>query len=167
MRFIYRTFSFLKRLIYRIFVHPFKMSMIRNKGKNVKIGKNVTLTFNNVILGNNVFINDGCIFLAAIAKIEIGDDVMFGPNVMIMTGDHRMDIKGRTMISISNSEKLPENDLPVVLEGDNWIGAGAIILKGVTIKKGAVVAAGAVVTKDVPENAIVGGNPAKIIKMRF
>lgn len=143
------------------------MAMIRNKGKNVKIGNNVTLTFNNVSFGNNVFVGNGCLFLAAIAKIEIGNDIMFGPNVMIITGDHRVDMKGRTMFSITNSEKLPENDAPVILEGDNWIGAGAIILKGVTIKKGAVVAAGAVVTKDVPENAIVGGNPAKVIKMRF
>lgn len=92
---------------------------------------------------------------------------MFGPHVFMITGGHRMDVIGRYMKDIRNDEKLPENDQNIVVEGDNWIGANAIILKGVTIGKGAVVAAGAIVTKDVPPYAVVGGVPAKIIKMRF
>ena len=63
--------------------------------------------------------------------------------------------------------KLPENDQPVTLCGDNWIGANVTILKGVTIGEGAVVAAGSLVIRDVPPYAIVGGVPAKVIKFRF
>lgn len=78
-----------------------------------------------------------------------------------------MDIVGRTMISITNDEKRPEDDKGIVFEGDNWVGANATILKGVTVGQGSVVAAGAVVVKDVPPFSIVGGVPAKVIKMRF
>lgn len=65
---------------------------------------------------------------------------------------------------------LPENILtkgPIIIEDDVWIGDEALILSGVKIGKGAIVAAGSVVTKDIPPYAIVGGNPAKIIKYRF
>jgi len=64
-------------------------------------------------------------------------------------------------------EKLPENDLPVVIEDECWIGANVTILKGVTIGRGSVVAAGAVVTKSCEPYSIIGGVPAKLIKMRF
>jgi len=80
--------------------------------------------------------------------------VMFGPEVMIITGDHRFDIKGMYMDEVTNEMKLPENDKPVNIEDDCWIGARAIVLKGVTIHKGSIVAAGAVVVKDVPEYSI-------------
>lgn len=63
--------------------------------------------------------------------------------------------------------KLPENDLDVVFEGDNWIGMNSTILKGVTIGRGCVVAAGAVVNKSTPPYSVVGGVPAKVLKMRF
>ena len=71
------------------------------------------------------------------------------------------------MISLTDKDKLPENDQDIVFEGDNWIGANATILKGVKIGYGAVVAAGAVVTKDVTPYAIVGGVPAKKIRNRY
>lgn len=64
---------------------------------------------------------------------------MTGPNVSIITGNHRIDLIGRYMNTVSNDEKLPENDQDVIIEGDNWIGAGAIILNGVKIGIGAVV----------------------------
>ena len=92
---------------------------------------------------------------------------MFAPNVTVVTGSHRYDIVGKYMKEIDNSQKLPENDQDVIFEGDNWIASNAIILKGVTVGKGAIVAAGAVVTKNVPPYSIVGGAPAKVLKMRF
>lgn len=101
------------------------------------------------------------------AKIYIGDYVMTGPHITIITGDHRTDLIGRYMISVTDTEKLPENDADVVLSGDNWIGANVTILKGVTIGKGVIIAAGSVVTKDVPAYEIWGGIPAKKLKSRF
>ena len=101
------------------------------------------------------------------AKIIFGDHVMTGPGVTMITGGHRIDIPGRPMKSIHNNEKLPENDQDIILNGDNWIGANSIILRGVTIGEGAVVAAGAVVTNDVPPYSIVGGVPARVLKRRF
>lgn len=68
---------------------------------------------------------------------------------------------------MDSNEKLPENDAPVVIEDDVWIGANVTILKGVTIGRGSVVAAGAVVTKSCPPYSIIGGVPAKVLKMRF
>ena len=92
---------------------------------------------------------------------------MMGPRVTIITGDHRIDIKGKCMAEVSDEEKLPENDKDVVIEDDVWVGANVTILKGVRISTGSVIAAGAVVVKDVPSYSIVGGTPAKIIKKRF
>lgn len=63
--------------------------------------------------------------------------------------------------------KLPENDQDVIFEGDNWIGMNVTVLKGVTIGRGCIVAAGAVVNKSTPPYSIVGGVPAKVLKMRF
>lgn len=68
---------------------------------------------------------------------------------------------------MDSDEKLPENDAPVVIEDDVWCGANVTILKGVTIGRGSVVAAGAVVTRSCPPYSIIGGVPAKVLKMRF
>ena len=92
---------------------------------------------------------------------------MFAPNVTVVTGSHRYDVIGKYMKEIDNTQKLPENDQDVIFEGDNWIASNAIILKGVTVGKGAIIAAGAVVTKNVPPYSIVGGTPARVLKMRF
>ncbi len=71
------------------------------------------------------------------------------------------------MIDISNKEKNAHDDQDIVVEDDVWIGARAIILKGVTIGKGSIVGAGAVVTKTIPPYSIVGGIPAKVLRFRF
>ena len=68
---------------------------------------------------------------------------------------------------IDSKEKLTENDAPVIIEDDVWTGANVTILKGVTIGRGSVIAAGAVVTKSFPPYSIIGGVPAKLLKMRF
>ena len=151
----------------RFLVMPFKKAMLRQCGKGVIIGKNATMTYQNVSIGDHVFIGRNAEFICSRAQIIIGDHVMFGPHVFMITGGHRTDIQGRYMDEIGNDEKRPEDDRNIVLEGDNWIGANVTVLRGVTIGEGAVVAAGAVVTKDVPPYSIVGGVPAKVIKMRF
>lgn len=167
MRLVYKFCSIISRAIYKYIIMPFKRAMLKKCGKNVIIGRDSDLTYHNITIGNNVSIGRNAMFMCTRAEIRIGDHVMFGPHVFLITGGHRMDVIGRYMDSIQEDEKLPENDKDIVLEGDNWIGANTIILKGVTIGQGAVVAAGAVVTSDVLPYSIVGGVPATIIKNRF
>ncbi|WP_316822599.1 DapH/DapD/GlmU-related protein [Pedobacter gandavensis] len=104
-------------------------------------------------IGKNVFINHGCSFLD-LGGITIEDGVLIGPGVKLVTESHPLDPNDRTALITK----------PVTIKQQAWIGAGAIILPGVTIGKNAVVAAGAVVSKDVPDNMIVAGVPARIVK---
>lgn len=104
-------------------------------------------------LGKNVFINHDCTFLD-MGGITIEDDVLIGPKVCITTEGHPLNPQERKQLLVK----------PVVIKRNAWIGAGAIILPGVTIGENTVVAAGAVVSKDVPDNTVVAGVPAKIIK---
>lgn len=167
LRYIRKAFASARHICHRFVVEPFYRASFRSCGRSVRVAPGCYLPYENMIVGNNVAIGRGALFLSSRAKIIIGDDVMFGPEVCIITGDHRIDIPGRPMISVRDDEKLPENDVDVVLEGDNWIGNRVTILKGVRIGYGSVVAAGAVVTKDVSPYSIVGGVPAKLIKKRF
>lgn len=100
-----------------------------------------------------------------------GKKVLFGPHPTIITGDHRIDVLGKYIADVTVEEKFVngENqyDQPVTIEDDVWCGANVTILKGVTIGRGSVVAAGAVVTKSFPPYSIIGGVPAKLLKMRF
>ena len=104
-------------------------------------------------LGKNIIINKGATILSA-GKVEIGDNVLIAPDVKIVTVDH--DLRDRMDLYHFGKVTVKENA---------WICIGAIICPGVTVGRNAVVAAGAVVTKDVPDNAMVGGNPARLIKM--
>lgn len=90
----------------------------------------------------------------------IGDNVMMGPEVIILTSNHS---HARTDIPMLEQGL---DHMPVYIGNDVWIGTRAIILPGVKIGNGVIIGAGAVVTKDVPDFAIVGGVPAKVVKMR-
>lgn len=109
----------------------------------------------NIHTGKNVFFNFNCVILD-VMKVEFGDQVLVGPDVQIYTATHPLDAKTRN--------SWLEYAKPVSIGNSVWIGGGAIIYPGVTIGDGAVIAAGAVVTKPVPPNVVVGGNPAVIIK---
>lgn len=93
--------------------------------------------------------------------VTIGNNVMMGPEVYIYTKNHAHD-----RVDIPMIEQKYEPERPVTIEDDVWIGSRVTILPGVTIGKGAVIGASAVVTKDVPAYAVVGGNPARVLKMR-
>lgn len=121
----------------------------------------------NLSVGDGTSIPKGSTLYCTKAPLIIGKKVIFGPKPTIITGDHRIDIIGKYIIDVTDKEKLPENDLPVVIEDDVWVGANVTILKGVTIGRGSVVAAGAVVTKSCPPYSIIGGVPAKVLKNRF
>lgn len=96
------------------------------------------------------------------ANAQIGDDVLFSSFVSLVGGDHKID-NIKVPIRLSGRDILKQ----IKIHDNVWIGHGAIIMHGVTIGEGAVIAAGSVVTKDVPANTIVGGNPAKHIRNRL
>jgi maltose O-acetyltransferase len=112
-----------------------------------------------------VNLGDRPILLASLSKIRIGNKVMFGPEVMILAGDHNTSVVGQFMYDVS--WKRPEDDRDVTIDDDVWIGSRAIILRGVVVGRGAIVAAGAVVTKNVPPYSMVGGVPARVLKFRW
>lgn len=95
-------------------------------------------------------------------EVSIGNNVMMGPECIIYTSNHAF---SRTDIPMCQQGSDPQR--PVTIGNDVWIGGRVIILPGVTINDGVVIGAGAVVTKDVPPYAIVGGNPAKILRFRM
>jgi len=140
-------------------------SRFKSVGRRVNFDPMDRFSYSTITIGDDVFIGSGACFSASNSAIKIANKVMFGPNVTIMGGDHNISELGMYMFDVKT--KLPENDLPVTISQDVWVGAGAIILKGVTLGQGSVVAAGALVLNDVPEYAIVGGIPAKIIGHRF
>lgn len=134
-------------------------------GKNLHFSPlNSDFSYKNISIGDDVYIGPYAIF-SSIKKITIGNKVTFGPRVTIMGGNHNFKVVGSYICD--NHVKNDDDDLPVTVCDDSWIGCNAVILKGVTIGRGAIIGAGAIVTKDVPPYAIVGGNPAKIIHFRW
>ncbi|MCW1431179.1 sugar O-acetyltransferase [Novosphingobium sp. JCM 18896] len=107
-----------------------------------------------ITVGRNVFINQNCTFYD-LGGLDIGDEVMIAPNVSIITSGHPLAPSQRRSITIGK---------PIVIERGVWIATGATILGGVTIGENSVVAAGSVVTRHVPPNTLVGGNPAQPIR---
>jgi acetyltransferase-like isoleucine patch superfamily enzyme len=107
-----------------------------------------------ITIGKNVFINHACTFLD-MGGITIEDNVLIGPKVNLITENHPIKPEDRKSLICK----------PIVIKRNVWIGAGAIILPGVTVGENSIVAAGSVVTKDVPMNTVVGGVPARIIKV--
>ncbi len=151
------------------FLFVFVKRALHHAGKNIYMrpSKSDFKGLWNMSIGDDSIIPRGSVFYCTRAPLTIGKKVIFGPNPTIITGDHRIDIIGKYIADVTNEEKLPEHDAPVVIEDDVWCGANVTILKGVTIGRGSVVAAGAVVTKSFPPYSIIGGVPAKIIRMRF
>jgi len=134
-------------------------------GKNVSFDPGDVYSYQNIEIGDDVFIGPGANLQAGASGIVIGNKVMLGPNVSIMGGDHNFSEIGQFMFDVK--VKRPADDQTVVVEDDVWIGAGAIILKGVCLGRGCVVAAGSVVTKSIPPYTIVMGVPAKVHSLRF
>jgi acetyltransferase-like isoleucine patch superfamily enzyme len=108
----------------------------------------------NIRIGRNVFINQNCT-LYDLGGIDIGDDVMIGPNVSLITSSHPIEPSRRRDEVIAK---------PIVIGKSAWIAANVTIIGGVTVGENAVVAAGSVVTKDVPADTLVAGNPARVIR---
>lgn len=109
----------------------------------------------NIYIGDDVFLNVLCTILDC-NEVHIGQHVMIGPSVQIYTAAH--DLKAESRIQGWEVAKA------IVIEENVWIGGGAILLPGVRIGRNAVVGAGAVVSRDVPANTVVVGNPARVIR---
>ena len=129
------------------------------------IGKKVDDTFSlippfyttgggDITVGRNVFVNQNCTFYD-LGGLDIADDVMIGPNVSLITSGHPLEPSQRRTAVVAK---------PIAIERNVWIAAGAMIIGGVTVGENSVVAAGSVVTRDVPPNTLVGGNPARVIR---
>lgn len=120
--------------------------VITNLGEGITIGKNVGISSNSLI--------------SIRGKVVIGNDVIIGPYFSLHSENHRFN-------ELSQTIRLQgEKRIGIFIGNNVWIGAKVTILDGVRIGSGAIVAAGAVVTRNVPDNAIVGGVPAKLIKYR-
>jgi acetyltransferase-like isoleucine patch superfamily enzyme len=110
----------------------------------------------NISIGDGTFLNTHIRFGCPKDTVTIGRNCLIGPNVLFETTEH-------TLVYIPSTGR-SRFTRPITVEDEVWVGAGAIILSGVTVGRGAVIAAGSVVTKDVPPMTLVGGIPAKAIK---
>ena len=127
-------------------------------GENVNVEKGANFaTGGGISIGKGSGLGVNCLVHG---PLEIGEKVMMGPDVVILTHTHNID---RTDIPMGDQGSRVAK---VTIGNDVWIGMRSIIMPGVKIGNGAVIGAGAIVTKDVPDYAIVGGVPAKIIKYR-
>jgi acetyltransferase-like isoleucine patch superfamily enzyme len=107
-----------------------------------------------ISVGRNVFVNQNCTFYD-LGGLDIADDVLIGPNVSIITSGHPIEPSQRHASVVAK---------PIVIERNVWIAADVTIIGGVTVGENSVVAAGSVITKNVPPNTLVGGNPARVIR---
>ncbi|WET03989.1 sugar O-acetyltransferase [Flavobacterium sp. YJ01] len=121
---------------------------------SIKPGFNCDMGFN-IHVGNN-FLTNYNVTILDMARVEIGDNCMIGPNTGIFAVSHPLTSFDRiTMQGISK---------PVKIGNNVWIGGNSVILMGVSIGNNVIIGAGSVVNKDIPDNAVVAGNPAKIVK---
>lgn len=143
----------------------FMQSLFDSRGKRLRFDPDGSYTYHNIHLGDDVIIGRGATLMAAESKIIIGNKVMFGPEVMLIAGNHNTGVRGQAMFDVTT--KRSEDDQDIVIEDDVWVGARALILKGVIVRRGAIIGAGAVVTREVPPYAVVAGNPAKVLRFRW
>lgn len=151
--------------IYNRFFMEIKKAIFPNKGKNFKFGRNCTFSYKNISVGDDVYIGPNSVLLAEGSRINIGSKVMFGPGVYLIGGDHNYSVVGEYMFDVKVKER--HNDQDINIEDDVWIGAGALVLKGVRIGTGSIIGARSVVINDVAPYSIVVGSPAKFRKFRF
>lgn len=160
------SISFLKSIIesflYHIHEHVIWRRKLKGKPKLLRVHPTTSIrNVQNISFGKNVRITmNCCIWAEQNSKITFGDNILIGPGVKMFCGNHGTALNNIPM----TYQKRIEAD--ITIGNDVWIGANSIITSGVSIGKGSVIAAGSVVIKEVPENAIVGGVPAKIIKFR-
>ncbi|HRN44629.1 MAG TPA: sugar O-acetyltransferase [Flavobacterium sp.] len=153
-----------KNLLHRLNVTEYRVTkkareiikeLIPNAGANLYIEPPFFCDYGyNISCGENVYFNVNCVILDC-TKVTIGSNVFFAPGVQLYTATHPLDAELR---------KTLESALPIIIGDDCWIGGNSVICPGITIGKGCVIGAGSVVTKDIPDNSLAVGNPAKVIR---
>lgn len=164
LKILAHVFLFYRRICRRIRMLLMRR-LFKSYGENFVFDPEGVYSFETISVGDDVYIGPGAKLSASESSITFGNKIMLGPNVVMMGGDHNASQVGKFMYDVK--EKLPENDLPIIIKDDVWIGTCAVILKGVTVGEGSIIAAGSLVIKDVPPYTIVGGVPAKVLKERF
>lgn len=165
---VYYLQEVIRKASYKVLREPFIKASLQHCGKNVHIAEGCDFKGNyNICIGDNSSIGRGSVLWSTRARILIGEKVFTGPNITIITGNHRTDLVGKYMADISEAEKNEADDMDVIIKDDVWIGANVTILKGVSIEEGCVIAAGAVVTKNTQPYGIYAGVPAVRIHDRF
>lgn len=144
---------------------------IKSIGISSKIGRDCDFKGNGrITIGNHTSIGPRNVIWTTLAKVYIGNYVLTGPQVTIISGNHITNHIGKYIAEFSDEDKAAypgEYDRDILIEDDVWIGANVTILSGVHIAEGCVIAAGSVVTTKTIPYGIYGGVPAKLIKMRF
>ncbi|CAL8096037.1 unnamed protein product [Orchesella dallaii] len=142
-----------RREILREMLHP------DCRGNKIYIEPDLRVDYGeNIIIGDNFQANFNCVILDC-ARIEIGDNCLFAPNVQLYAATHHVDALSRQA-----NDDYYELAYPIKIGDNCWIGGMSVVLPGVTIGNNVVVGAGSVVTKDVPDDCVVAGNPAKVIR---
>ena len=133
--------------------------LFAHSGSNINVEKGAFFGFGHQVhIGNNSSLGQDCKILG---PVFIGDNVMMGPDVVVLTANHDFSRTDVPMIQQGMT-----STRPVKIGNDVWIGARVILLPGVTIGDGVIIGAGAVVTKDIPPYAVAAGNPARMLRSR-
>lgn len=154
-----------KKLLYRLNVTEYLVTentrsilaeLIPNTGKNFYIEPPFHCDYGyNIHCGDQVYFNVNCVVLDSM-KVTIGSNVLFAPGVQLYTATHPIDaVVRRTLLELAKS---------ITIGNDCWIGGGAVICPGVTLGNRCVIGAGSIVTKNIPEDSLAVGNPARVIR---
>ena len=126
-------------------------------GDNSMVEQPVQIDYGaHIHIGDNFYANFDCIFMD-VAEIKIGNDVMMGPRVNLLTASHPVGAKAR--------RSGLEYALPITIEDDVWIGGNTTVLPGVRIGKASIIGAGSVVTGDIPSGVMAAGNPCRVLRL--
>lgn len=153
--------NYIRRIVQRLYYYRLYL-------KSPKLGKSICLSKRGqfireeqIVMGDNIFISSN--FHISAYKLIFGNNIIIGPNLVIECNNHKTDIVGKTVYSVSH-DKIYKG---VTIEDDVWIGANVVILPGVTISQGCIVGAGSVVSRTLPPYTICVGVPCRPIKKRF
>lgn len=152
-------FSYSKFNFGQLYLRRFILKNLSNNvGKNVNLDRNVNIiNWDKISIGDN----SGFGMNSRIGSVIIGNNVMMGPDCLILTKNHNF-----SNIYIPMTIQGYQNDKPVTIGDDVWIGQRVVILPGIKIGSHSIIGAGSVVTKDVDKYSVVAGNPARLIKQR-